>query len=158
MTASAGAGFSEGLTLAWCCAANCSLYEDDPGPAELNIGSTIEPHWVSRIEAFRDLYAHLLIEHLGADPARTAALAREVKHAAKGSSSAAALWELAAELCQRACDVIEDPGAVDDTRARRRLLAGTKHLIRTVALGCWIPGYQAEVDSDLLQELAEADE
>ena len=42
----------EDLTLAWSYAANCSLYEEDPGPAELNIGSSLEPHLVSRVERF----------------------------------------------------------------------------------------------------------
>jgi len=146
------------LTLTWSYAANCSLYEEDDGPAELNIGSSLEPHWVSRVEALRDLYAHLLLEELGADPARLAALTRQVHRAGKRNSSAAAVWGIAADLCQRAGDVIDGAGAVDDARARRRLLAGTKHLNRTVVLGSWVPGYQAEADNDLLQELAEADE
>ncbi|HUH69964.1 MAG TPA: hypothetical protein VLZ05_14575 [Mycobacterium sp.] len=146
------------LTLVWLYAANCSLYEEDDGPAELNIGSSLEPRWVSRVEAFRDLYAHLLLEQLAADPARIAALTRQVHRAGKRNSSAAALWGIAADLCQRARDVIEGAGAVDDARARRRLLAGTRHLNHTVVLGSWVPGYQVEADNDLLQELAEADE
>lgn len=148
----------EDLTLAWSYAANCSLYEEDPGPAELNIGSSLEPHLVSRVEAFRDLYAHLLLEQLGADPARIAALAHLVHRAGKRNSSAGVLWGIAADLCQRARSILDGAGAVDDARARRRLLAGTKHLNRTVVLGSWLPEYQAEVDNDLLQELAAADE
>lgn len=38
------------LTLAWVYAANASIHEEDPGPAELNIGSDVEPHMVSRSE------------------------------------------------------------------------------------------------------------
>jgi len=146
------------LTLAWSYAANCSLYEEDPGPAELNIGSSLEPHWVSRAEAFRDLYAHLLLEQLGADPARIAALAYLIHRARQRNSSAEAVWGIAADLCQRAGSIIDGAGAVHDDRARRRLLAGTKHLNRTVVLGGWISSYQAEVDKDLLQELAATDE
>ena len=66
------------LTDAWVYAANCRLYENDPGPAELNIASRLEPMWVSRAEAFRDLYARLLLEELDADAARIAVLARQI--------------------------------------------------------------------------------
>ena len=65
---------SPDLTCAWLYAANCSLYEDDDGPAQLNIASHLEPHFVSRVEAFRDLYLRLLLEELDADAARIASL------------------------------------------------------------------------------------
>jgi len=148
----------EDLTVAWSYAANCSLYEEDPGPPELNIGSSLEPHWVSRVEAFRDLYAHLLLEQLGTAPERIPALAHLVHRAGKRNSSAGAVWGIAADLCQRARAIIDGAGAVHDARARRRLLAGTRHQNRTVVLGSWLPEYQEEVDNDLLQELAAADE
>ena len=119
---------------------------------QLNIASHLEPHFVSRVEAFRDLYSRLLLEELGAD-ARVAALARDIDRAPRNNRTAAVVWDIAAELCQRAADIIEAMGAATDARARRRLLAGTKHLNRTVALGQWIPAYQRQLDNELLQAL-----
>lgn len=92
------------LTSAWVYAANASIHEEDPGPAELNIGSVVEPHMVSRSEAFRDLYAHLLLEDLQADPVRLDALRAKVIRTRRHSSSdeAVAVWGIAVELCERA--------------------------------------------------------
>lgn len=123
------------LTCAWVYAANCSLYEDDDGPVQLNIASHLEQHFVSRVEAFRDLYSRLLLEELDADAARIATLARDIETAPRNNPTAAVVWNIAAELCQRTADVIDNMGAATDVRARRTLLAGTKHLSRTVALG-----------------------
>jgi hypothetical protein len=58
---------------AWTYAANCRLYEDDPGPAHLNIGSAHEPRMVTRAAAWRDAYAHYLLVDLEADHARLTA-------------------------------------------------------------------------------------
>jgi hypothetical protein len=62
-------------TLVWSLAANCRLYEDDPGPRELNVGSATEPRYVPRSEALRDLYARQLVLGVEADPSRIDALA-----------------------------------------------------------------------------------
>jgi hypothetical protein len=44
-------------------AANCSLYEEDPQPARMNIGSAAEPMMVTAAEGWRDFYArHLLVQ------------------------------------------------------------------------------------------------
>ncbi|GAB4960157.1 hypothetical protein MAHJHV55_10380 [Mycobacterium avium subsp. hominissuis] len=144
---------SPDLTCAWLHAANCSLYEDDDGPAQLNIASHLEPHFVSRVEAFRDLYSRLLLEELDADAARIATLARDIDRAPRNNRTAAVVWDIAAQLCQRTADVIDNMEAATDARARRRLLVGTKHLNRTVALGQWIPAYQQQLDNELLQAL-----
>ncbi|CPW67327.1 hypothetical protein [Mycobacteroides abscessus] len=143
------------LTLAWVYAANASIHEETPGPAELNIGSAIEPHMVSRSEAFRDLYAHLLLEDLRADPSRIDALRSKVLRSRKRSSSAEAdaIWGIAAELCERARLIIDEAGAADDMQARARLLAGTKHLNRSGVLGQFVPELQRELDAELAQEL-----
>ncbi|MFJ9371578.1 hypothetical protein ACIRRA_45340 [Nocardia sp. NPDC101769] len=58
------------LTILYSCTANCLLYEEDPGPAELNIGSELEPRMVPRSHAWRDYYAHHLITQISADIAR----------------------------------------------------------------------------------------
>lgn len=149
-----GAIYGEDLTLVWTFAANCSLYEEDPGPAELNIGSALEPHMVSRADAFRDLYAHLLLEQLGGEPERITQLARLIHHTERQNVTAEVVWSIAGDLCQRAIAIIDGAGAANDGSARRRLLAGTKHLNRTGLLGQWVPVYQAEIDNDLLEELA----
>lgn len=130
---------SPDLTCAWLYAANCSLYEDDDRPAQLNIASHLEPHFVSRVEAFRDLYSRLLLEELGADAGRIAALARDIDRAPRNNRTAAVVWDIAAELCQRAAEIIDTTGAATDASARRRRLAGTQHLNRTVALASGYP-------------------
>jgi hypothetical protein len=56
-------------------AANCRLYEDDPGPAQVNIGSDHEPHLVTRTEACRSVYAQFLLIDLAADHTRARAAA-----------------------------------------------------------------------------------
>ncbi|SKK91884.1 Uncharacterised protein [Mycobacteroides abscessus subsp. massiliense] len=143
------------LNLAWLYAANASLHEETPGPAQLNIGSAVEPRMVSRTEAFRDLYAHLLLVDIQADQARLDRLQTQIADASKHSPSpnVEMLWAIAEELCERARAIIVGAGAVDDTNARRRLLAGTKHLNRSVILGQFVPALQEQIDNDLLEEL-----
>lgn len=146
---------SKDLTLAWVYAANASIHEETPGPAALNIGSEVEPRMVSRPEAFRDLYAHLLLEDLQADMVRIDRLKVKVGRARKRARNAEAemVWTIADELCERALQIIDGAGAADDQDARQRLLAGTKHLNRSVVLGQFVPALQKEIDGDLLDEL-----
>lgn len=56
--------------LAWSLAANCLLYESDPGPSVINVASAAEPVWMDRSTAWQDSYARYLLEHLDADPDR----------------------------------------------------------------------------------------
>ena len=56
--------------LAWSLAANCLLYEADPGPAVLNVASAAEPVWMDRAAAWQDSYARYLLEYLDADVGR----------------------------------------------------------------------------------------
>ncbi|WP_062887768.1 hypothetical protein [Mycobacterium avium] len=142
------------LTTAWVLAANCSLYEEDPGPAVLNIASAAEPYFVSRGEAFRDLYTRLLLEELEADSARVAALAGALNTVPRTSPEVATVWNIAAELCRRVAEIIDLAQAATDARARRRLLAGTIHLNRSVVLGQWVPAYQQQLDNELFAALA----
>lgn len=134
------------LTLAWVYAANASIHEEDPGPAELNIGSDVEPHMVSRSEAFRDLYAHLLLEDLQADPVRLDALRAKVIRTRRHSSSGeeVADWGIAVALRERTLVIIDGAGAVHDAEARCRLLAGIRHLNRSVVLGQFVPALQRD--------------
>ncbi|CDM79578.1 hypothetical protein MML61_27625 (plasmid) [Mycobacterium marinum] len=55
------------LAKAWLCPTNSSLYEHDPGLAMRDIGSSLEPHWVTRSEAFRDFYSRQLLADIEAD-------------------------------------------------------------------------------------------
>lgn len=152
-------GKDKDMAQAWVSAINCSLYEEDPGPAQLNIGSRTEPLMVSRREAFRDFYAHVLLEDLGADRRRIAALADRIGRVkTRRRPMAKEVWGIATDLCQRACSIIDEAGAANDERARRRVLAGATHLIGTVALGQWVPGCQEGLDNELLQELAATEE
>ncbi len=50
--------------LIWSLACNCLLYEGDPGPVNINIGSETEPKMVSRSEGWRELYGRLLVERV----------------------------------------------------------------------------------------------
>lgn len=143
------------LSLAWNYAANVSLHEETPGPAELNVGSAVEPHMVSRPEAFRDLYAHLLLAELQADKVRIHRLRARAGRARERSrnSDFENMWAIAVELCERALQIIDGAGAADSEVARRRLIAGTNHLTRSVILGQFVPALQEEINGDLLQEL-----
>lgn len=145
----------EDLTLAWVYAANASIHEEAPGPAELNIGSAVEPRMVSRAEAFRDLYAHLLLEDLQAEKVRIDRLKVTIARKRKRSRNAEveSVWAISDELCERALQIIDGAGAAADQDARRRLLAGTKHLNRSVILGQFVPELQQEINDDLHREL-----
>ena len=157
------------VVTAWSCAANCLLYEDDPGPAQLNIGSATEPVWVSRAQAWQDAYAHCLLEALDADLARIQAAAEHyrakltvagtIRHTvdvywarrpdglrqALGAWSPRQLHEIhqvhrrALDLCERAARMVIDAGADADDIARQQLLAGTRHATTMLALGTVIP-------------------
>ena len=67
-------------------------------------------------------------------------------------------WNIAGELCRRAAAIIDEAGAATDARARRRLLAATTHLTRSVVLGQWVPAYQEELDNELLQALKDTEQ
>jgi hypothetical protein len=72
-------------------ATNCRLYEDGPGPAQLNIGSDHEPHLVSRTEAWRGTYAQFLLIDLDADHTRARAAAEHCRRDYR-ATPAPAFW------------------------------------------------------------------
>ncbi|KRQ23341.1 MULTISPECIES: hypothetical protein [unclassified Mycobacteroides] len=145
------------LTQVWMCAVNCGLYETDEGPKLLNIASGLEPHMVSRAEAFRDLYARILLVDLDGDPARCAALGPviEKKRRQAPSAWAAQTWRLSAELLGRVIALIAQAGADRDEAARRHLVAGARHSTQSVILGQLMPDYQRELDTELAAALAD---
>ncbi|WP_042789946.1 hypothetical protein [Mycobacteroides abscessus] len=143
------------LSLAWVYAANVSLHGETPGPADSNFFSAVEPHMVSRPKTFRDLYAHLLLEELQADRVRIIRLRARVSRARERSrnSEFESIWATADGLCEQALHVIDGAGAGGTEAARRRLLAGVKHLNSSVLLGQFVPALQQEINEDLLHEL-----
>jgi hypothetical protein len=130
-------------TEAWSCAANCLSYENDPGPAELNIGSASEPHMVSRSYAWRDFYARLLINQLDGSHARLLTTAEVCRHRLgtlkrRRNAEVREIWLRAIDLCELAAGIVADAdadaGAVSDDDARQRLLAGNNHTLNVTAL------------------------
>ncbi|TKV35322.1 hypothetical protein [Mycobacteroides abscessus] len=145
------------LTQAWLCAVNCGLYETDEGPELLNIASGLEPHMVPRAEAFRDLYARILLVDLDGDPARCAALGPAIEKNRRQAPSAwaAQTWRLSAELLGRVIALIAHAGADRDGAARRHLVAGARHSTQSVILGQWMPDYQRELNAELAAALTD---
>ena len=148
---------------AWTYALNCLLYENDPGPAELNTGTADEPRVVPRYHAWQHLYALLVLIHCEADHARLMAAARQCR--AEVADPQARLWEEriaelshAADLCEQAAKMVEDAGAVSDDKARRRLLAGCDHQAMMITVGSAIPAVAESSTEGLCRALEEIDE
>jgi len=103
---------------AWLLATNCLLYEADPGPAQLNIGSDTEPAWVSRSDAWRDAYAHQLLEYTAGDHARLLA---------------------AAEACRARLTETYTTGHAEQVFRRRLAVPGPRRRRLKDALGAYSP-------------------
>lgn len=146
-------------------AANCSLYEEDEQPPQLNVGSEREPRMVSVVEAWRDFYGRTLIQNLGADATRIAAVrawAVDRRPTAPASVPGSdrfgrGEWDLAIELCDRATAIIEGAGATEDAFARQRLLAAVSHSLQSDTFGA-IPGVTERSAADLVAELDRIDQ
>jgi len=144
--------------------ANCSLYEEDPQPAQMNIGTATEPRMVASSEGWRDYYARYLIQDLDADLARITSVrdwARTELPQARPSRPDSNHfgqdeWAIAIELCDRAATMIREAGADQDPYARRRLLAGINSALMTQTLGM-IPSVAQDVAADLIAELQQID-
>ncbi|WP_020522854.1 hypothetical protein [Catelliglobosispora koreensis] len=115
-------------TLAWSLATNCLLYEEDPGPRLLNIGSPTEPKMVPRREAWRELYSRLLLENIDADQARleTALSGCREQLAQCPEGQIKPVWECAVDLCEQALGMIRG-AEVQDEATRERFLASVRH-------------------------------
>lgn len=153
----------EDAFMAWTYALNCLLYENDPGPAEVNTRTADEPRVVPRSQAWQHAYALLVLVHCEADYARLTAAARQCR--AEIADSQAGLWEerigelsRAADLCDQAAKMVEDAGAVSDDKARRRLLAGCDHETTMIVLGSAIPAVAESSAEELCRVLEEIDE
>src|SRR5688500_9443543 len=88
------------MTWAWSSAANCLLYEEDPGPAHLNIWSETEPRWVSRSEAWMNFYAWALLYQLDTEHARLTAVAETIP-GELAETTVLGWWALAVRRRQR---------------------------------------------------------
>jgi len=73
-----------------------------------------------------------------------------------GSPHAQALSR-GADLCDQAARMIEDAGAVDNNKARRRLVASCEHEGIVIALGI-VPGVAENSAAELIETLREIDE
>ncbi|MFC5833152.1 hypothetical protein [Nonomuraea insulae] len=124
---------------AWIYASNCLLYENDPGPAELNVGSAGEPRMIPRAEAWQHGYALNVVVDCAGDHARLLAAAQHCRDdmRRKAHFGAKRVGELAraADLCEQAARMVEQAGAVGDEKARRRLVASCEHETMVMALG-----------------------
>ncbi|MBV9923321.1 MAG: hypothetical protein JOY78_21085 [Pseudonocardia sp.] len=145
--------------MAWTLAANCLLYEGDPGPARLNVGTAAEPRMVSRYEACRDFYARSLVKELEAGLARIDAVRAEYEIALvrrptrrDRSKELPAVRHCAVELAQRAATIVRNTGAADDATERRRLLAGLDHQLMVETLGA-IPQIVEDSTERLIERL-----
>lgn len=155
------------LTVLCSCAANCLLYEQDPGPTELNIGSELEPHMVSRSHAWRDYYAHHLITSLKANPARLRQCSESAHElldkerpddwTAAQREEANQFWQCAVDIADMAIEIVEVSGAATDEQARQRLMAGSHHLQMQTAFGA-IPDIVAQSGADLIDKLDRIDQ
>jgi hypothetical protein len=148
---------------AWIYASNCLLYENDPGPAELNTGTAEEPRMVPRAQAWQHAYALHVLVQCEADHARLTAAARKCRAgitdaAARLGAYRAREWSRAADLCEQAARMVEDAGAIGDDKARRRLLAGCQHQTMMIALGSVIPAVAESSAEDLRRALREAED
>ena len=144
-------------TLAWSYATNCLLYEEDPGPALLNIGSAEEPKTVPRSEAWRELYSRLLIESVDADEARLAAALSDCRQrfGECPDGEIKPVWQCAVDLCEQALAMVHSAGVHDDP-SRERFLAGVKHA-NTSDVFRPIPDVVAGSARDLIAKLDELD-
>ena len=148
---------------AWIYASNCLLYENDPGPSELNMGTADEPRMVPRAQAWQHAYALHVLVQCEADHARLTAAARQCRAsmadaAARLGAERTCEWSRAADLCDQAAQMAEDAGAADNDKARRRLLTGCQHQTMMIALGSVIPAVAESSAADLQQALREIDE
>jgi hypothetical protein len=142
---------------------NCLSRENDPGPAELNVGTVSEPRMVPRAEAWQHAYALDVLVELDADHARLTATASNCRQeAARKHPRKIRNWmrqdlSRAADLCEQAARMVEDAGAVGDDKARRRLLAGCQHESIMNSLGNAIPSIAESSAEDYQRTLREID-
>jgi hypothetical protein len=152
-------GQFEDAVQAFGCGANCLLREAE-APDVLNVGSDEEPRMVPGDQAWQHAYAMHVLVGCDGDRDRLIAAAQRLREdagkAAAGSRRQRAMSR-GAELCDQAIAMVEDAGAVDDDKARRRLVASCEHQGTVIAIGV-IPGVAEGSAADLVEKLREIDE
>jgi hypothetical protein len=144
---------------AWVLASNCLLYEADGGP-DVNWGTDDERVMTSHAEATQVTYAKHLLLDLDADIERLRATAERCQQLAAASFESrpdhAQQNARAADLCERAAQMVLDFGAAGDDRERRRLIAICEHDTNILA---WTVGGALAEDAkrELAETLAEID-
>jgi hypothetical protein len=149
---------------AWSLAANCLLFEEDPGPDQVNVGSDTEPQMQPRTEAWRDYYARYLLKELDGDLGRLAAIDDEYRGELRRRPSQREvreglpeLWHCVVDLVERAVTIVRTVGADTDDKARRRLVAGVDHWLTVNTLGGIAPEVQEISNATLIEELHRID-
>jgi hypothetical protein len=147
---------------AWTYALNCLLYENDPGPAELNAGTADEPRMIPRAQAYQHVYALLVLVRCEADHARLTATARQCRAEMNDWQSQLGQeriteWSRAADLCEQAARTVEEAGAASDDKARRRILAGCDYQTMMITLGS-VPAVAESSAEELRRVFDEIDE
>ncbi|MGW3653544.1 hypothetical protein [Streptomyces sp. NPDC000878] len=144
---------------AWVLATNCLLYEADGGP-DVNIGAEDTPENVPHEVAVQINYAQNLILECDGDFERIRAAGRACQQAAaerqKDHPGRARQDARAADLCERAAQMVLDAGAAVDDRNRRHLLAHCQYASTMATLG-GIPVVADDAQNDLEQTLREID-
>ncbi|WP_197038648.1 hypothetical protein [Herbidospora cretacea] len=144
---------------AWIYARNCLLYENDPGPAELNVGTAQEPHYVPRSLAWQQGYAMNVLVDFDGDHARLLAAAGECQAEADRRAESpyqAQEWSRAADLCTLAAAMVEGAGGHHDDKARQRMVASCRHETTMMALGS-IAAVAESSAQELVEQLAAID-
>lgn len=138
---------------AWSAAMNCLLYEKDPGPEQLNVGTRDKPMMVPRDQAWQQSYATFVLTRFNGDHSRLKAAARQCLTDIPAEPQWARQLSRAADLCEQAAQMVEDAGAVHDDKARQRLVAVCEHEAMRDTLGPFSPF----TSKDLRRTLREID-
>lgn len=78
----------------WSCAINMHLFDNDPGPREVNVGTLDEPRIVDRHKHLLSVYARQLLQDVDADPARLDAVIEESRRKARHVRTLRGGWEI----------------------------------------------------------------
>lgn len=141
------------------CARNCLLYENDPGPELLNVGTRLKPLEIPRSEAWQLSYSMHVLRDLDGDHARLIAarqvcVERQNQASTEDQDETARGWSRAVDLCDQALRMIEGAGAVADDKARRILIAVCGYEGMLTVLGS-IGGVAESSARDLTETLRE---
>ncbi|MGV9836642.1 hypothetical protein ACWDUL_20975 [Nocardia niigatensis] len=149
-------------TMLWGLAANCTLYEEDPGPSHLNIASHVEPMPVPRKQAWRDFYARRLIAELGGNLARVRAVAEQARAMtpapeAAGDAEVARTARCCVALSEAAVAILVEAGAETDEAAGARLVASARHMLTMASAGAFNENVARDSGRRLAADLADLD-